>query len=444
MSNKNNDVMMENVPTRNVGYRLFAVLLIAICALSVVGFKFYAIYDVANLEFGNGTLLTILKDLFASDYTVLGVLPAFVTVGTISAVYTLSFYLFIAALAIAVVMAVIAIFSAKNAPKLVRIALFYLTAGALLYTFSFTLTCEAYAANNVVSMEGSALSKMPLAIDVFSLILAALGMVLCFFFAKAKVGKVAGLYFVQALLSIAFMAMIASPITKSTALVGAEIATLTKLIVTAGIVAVIANTLISIGRMSKDGGIAFDLTRYFLVLIVALLILAKTQVNMFGIMAAIVAVLQVVIVIVQLIQAKRKAVDDAREEATIAATSNFHLEEFAEAYPYEGGPVAGVVMAEEVNPSFLPHEPHVTTAGYDFYNCKSFDPFIATLNEAERNEFTELFILKFKGTMPELPDYDVGGDNKEFFRKMFIYLGQYRDRMSQPLLMKMYQFSMKI
>ena len=188
MSNKNNDVMMENVPTRNVGYRLFAVLLIAICALSVVGFKFYAIYDVANLEFGNGTLLTILKDLFASDYTVLGVFPAFVTVGTISAVYTLSFYLFIAALAIAVVMAVIAIFSAKNAPKLVRIALFYLTAGALLYTFSFTLTCEAYAANNVVSMEGSALSKMPLAIDVFSLILAALGMVLYFFFAKAKVG----------------------------------------------------------------------------------------------------------------------------------------------------------------------------------------------------------------------------------------------------------------
>jgi hypothetical protein len=46
--------------------------------------------------------------------------------------------------------------------------------------------------------------------------------------------------------------------------------------------------------------------------------------------------------------------------------------------------------------------------------------------------------------MPELPDYEVGGDNKEFFRKLFIYLGQYRDRMSQTLLMKMYQYSMKI
>jgi hypothetical protein len=122
----------------------------------------------------------------------------------------------------------------------------------------------------------------------------------------------------------------------------------------------------------------------------------------------------------------------------------FVLEEYAEAYPYEGGPVAGVLMAEEVNPSFIPQPPHVNTAGYDFYNSKSFDPFIATLDMAERNEFTELFILKFKGTMPELPDYEVGGDNREFFRKIFIYLGQYRDRMSQSLLAKMYQFSMKI
>ena len=122
----------------------------------------------------------------------------------------------------------------------------------------------------------------------------------------------------------------------------------------------------------------------------------------------------------------------------------FHVEEFAEAYPYEGGPVAGVVMAEEVNPSFIPQSPRVTTAGYDFYNSKAFDPFISTLTDQERNAFTELFILKVSGTMPELPDYVVGGDNKEFFRKVFIYLGQYRDRIPSDLLGKMYQFSLKI
>ena len=122
----------------------------------------------------------------------------------------------------------------------------------------------------------------------------------------------------------------------------------------------------------------------------------------------------------------------------------FVVEEYVEAYPYEGGPVAGVVMAQEVNPSFLPHEPHVNTAGYDFYNSKSFDPFISTLNAEERNSFTELFILKYKGTFPELPDYEVGGLNKEFFRKIFIYLGQYRDRIPNDLLGKIYQYSIKL
>ena len=46
--------------------------------------------------------------------------------------------------------------------------------------------------------------------------------------------------------------------------------------------------------------------------------------------------------------------------------------------------------------------------------------------------------------MPELPDYVVGGDNKEFFRKIFIYLGQYRDRIPDSLLAKMYQFAIKM
>ena len=132
------------------------------------------------------------------------------------------------------------------------------------------------------------------------------------------------------------------------------------------------------------------------------------------------------------------------DEVVKEEDDGFELEEYAEAYPYEGGPVAGVVMAEEVNPSFLRHEPHVQTAGYDFYNSKSFDPFIATLNEDERNQFTEIFILRYHGMMPDIPDYQVGGDNAEFFRRIFIYLGQYRDRIPDALLAKIYQFAIKL
>ncbi len=124
--------------------------------------------------------------------------------------------------------------------------------------------------------------------------------------------------------------------------------------------------------------------------------------------------------------------------------SGFRVEEYAEALPYEGGPINGVEMAEEVNPTFNPNaaaENQVNTAGYDFYNSKSFDPFIASLDMQERNEFTELFILKYKGVMPEIPDYEVGGDNREFFRKIFIYLGQYREKIPSSLLGKMYNFT---
>lgn len=132
------------------------------------------------------------------------------------------------------------------------------------------------------------------------------------------------------------------------------------------------------------------------------------------------------------------------EEPAKDPNEGFHVEEYAEAYPYEGGPVAGVLMAEEVNPSFVPQSPRVNTAGYDFYNSKAFDTFIATLNDQERNDFTEIFILKVKGPLPELPDYEVGGNNKEFFRKIFIYLGQYRDKIPSALLGKIYQYSLKI
>ncbi|MBQ7948497.1 MAG: hypothetical protein IJ284_01930 [Clostridia bacterium] len=171
----------------------------------------------------------------------------------------------------------------------------------------------------------------------------------------------------------------------------------------------------------------------------AILSFGSVTIDLFSAVIALVALILFIIFSIR----KREKKEEPDEVAE-AENNGFHLEEYAEAYAYEGGPVAGVLMAQEVNPTFLPQQPHVNTAGYDFYNCKSFDPFIATLNDMERNAFTELFILKYSGTMPELPDYVVGGDNKEFFRKIFIYLGQYRDRIPQPLLTKMYQFSMKI
>lgn len=84
-----------------------------------------------------------------------------------------------------------------------------------------------------------------------------------------------------------------------------------------------------------------------------------------------------------------------------------------------------------------------TPYGYDFYNSQAFDPFIATLNDEERKQFTDIFILKNQGETKNLPDYVVGGDNSAFFKKIFIYLGQYREKIPSTLLAKMYNFSSK-
>jgi hypothetical protein len=71
-----------------------------------------------------------------------------------------------------------------------------------------------------------------------------------------------------------------------------------------------------------------------------------------------------------------------------------------------------------------------------------FDAFIASLSDEERMQFTDLYILKTV-SMPEIPTYEVGGNNKSFFNKVFIYIGQYRDKIPSGLLAKMYDFSVK-
>ena len=193
-------------------------------------------------------------------------------------------------------------------------------------------------------------------------------------------------------------------------------------------------------KLANAAGIALTVGAFVYTLAYTVTSLVGVGIFGFEFLSLILAVAAVIATVV-CVKVTKPVVEVVEEEVK---DDGFRVEEYAEAYPYEGGPVGGVVMAEEVNPSFIPQSPRVTTAGYDFYNSKAFDPFISTLSDTERNAFTELFILKVSGMMPELPDYVVGGDNKEFFRKVFIYLGQYRDRIPSDLLGKMYQFSLKI
>ncbi|MBO5737539.1 MAG: hypothetical protein J6S04_06995 [Clostridia bacterium] len=77
----------------------------------------------------------------------------------------------------------------------------------------------------------------------------------------------------------------------------------------------------------------------------------------------------------------------------------------------------------------------------DFYQNNSFDPFLATLNENEKLEFIDLFLLRIKGDLPEIPDYKIDGDNRNFFLQFYIHLGQYRELISDALFDKIHQFA---
>ena len=103
-------------------------------------------------------------------------------------------------------------------------------------------------------------------------------------------------------------------------------------------------------------------------------------------------------------------------------------EEVEETTPVEFKPRRAVKPVEE--------EPEQSI--YDFENC-TYDAFISSLTNREKDEFGDVFIANKHGAISYLPVYVVGGDNSEFFRKAFIYLGRFRKNISASLLDKMYQ-----
>ena len=74
------------------------------------------------------------------------------------------------------------------------------------------------------------------------------------------------------------------------------------------------------------------------------------------------------------------------------------------------------------------------------YDTKTFDAFFATLSTAEINEFGDIFIADKLGVLSYMPAYVIGGDNKDFFRKIMIYLGKFRSNISQSLLEKILKY----
>ncbi|MBQ8428318.1 MAG: hypothetical protein IJX18_03595, partial [Clostridia bacterium] len=100
-------------------------------------------------------------------------------------------------------------------------------------------------------------------------------------------------------------------------------------------------------------------------------------------------------------------------------------------------------VEEEETPVVAPAPvaaPAPATASAADDKTKINDEFIATLTAEERKQFADIFMLKSKGDFVGIPDYKAGEDNKTFFRKVFVHLGQYRARIPDELLGKIYDY----
>lgn len=419
---------------KNVGYRLLALLLLAACA----GILFLPISTFTSAwAIEQKTLIQSVQDILASETKMFGIIPVFVGgTGILALLANVVFYAFIAMIAIAAVCALIAIFSKKAAPGLVRTVLFLLVGGAFLQTLSI-LSISNY------------ISTLEATTDLMTVAIVAGGAVIYFLLALAKNGKAAWLTAVHFLLSLTATMLIVFAMMKAEGHAFAE-NPIYKWVLVAVVALALLNLFISACRAMSVKGLSGDIVRHVAQLIIALVAcfvgnaakLENGNYVLFCVLAAVVSAVQVVIATLQLLDRSKKR----GEAATEAALANFETEEYVETYAYVGGPVAGVELAEEITPTMAAaaaaadgSKPNLATLVGN-----GFDAFMFNLNDKEKEEFIDLYIIRCKGSMPEIPAYVVGGDNREFFNKVFIYLGQYREKISSVLLSKMYNFSMKL
>lgn len=85
-------------------------------------------------------------------------------------------------------------------------------------------------------------------------------------------------------------------------------------------------------------------------------------------------------------------------------------------------------------------QPYVYTPRPLIYNGPT-DKFIDTLATEEKIEFCKAFIDKTKGDLPtDMPEYELGGNNEQFFLAIFLNLGKFRQLLSAKLLRKIYRY----
>jgi hypothetical protein len=404
-------------------------------------------------------------------------------------VASLSIYAIALAMVITLVFAIIALCSGKAAPAMAKLIVFINFWVYTVYAVMVIAIAKYYA--------------LDIPVDALILAIAGVSFLFYFIFACLRAGKNVGITLLLFLLSVAFAFLLVYGVclcgqatlkevfasTEASFISSVTKGNLYKYTILVAVALAVLGTVISSIRLATKKGYTFDLLRFILHFLIGLFLIVIAfkeasfkNLKLYVAIATAVALVQILIIVAVLSSKKRKKVKVAKTKEEPAATeeqlptaepiSEEQVEPetgvYAEAVRYEGYkkdanlPEAEALdrpaePAPEAQPAVYNYtfnvassndQPAAATdtnanAAPDYYAARNFDPFIATLNASEREQFMQIFILKYQGETKNLPDYKVGEDNTEFFRKVFIYLGQYRERIPNSLLAKMYQFASK-
>ena len=406
--------MKNNVPAKKsiVAYRVIAALIAIACvAAFFLPFHFFVDY-----YFGKGIALTELKlyevfDLVEfAPYKFLGFIPIFTNSKTILGLSGgLVPYILMVALVVAFLFAILALILGKKAENLLFLSIIVFTWGAALYMIAVvSITC--YLPKEIV-------------FDLSSIVLAAVGSIALLVTMFVKLGKkLAILNAARFLLTLGFTVCLLLSLSYNYDLVS-QLVLHGKLYEVALIVAValtLVNAILASARAFKKKAFSFDFINAITEFVIAGALIGfavsspikdSALLLLCGISAGI-AVILLILTFVGVKIAKKKA-----KMETLAAF------------------VEKIAKAEETSAN----TPSIEKASV--CESKKTDAFLNSLDETEQSQFAALYVGKGENAMPEIPAYQVGGDNQYFFEMVFITLGEYRDEIPDALLAKMYDYA---
>lgn len=460
----------------NAFYRIVAILLalVPVALFYFLEVKVFSIIEVGkegyNLQ--NFKLLELFTRLFTEEGFAVSKLFDVIPLTTINddmlgLVNNAMLYLIPVSMVVCILAGLVAIFARKAAPAITRMILFIEFGVYGGYALSILLP-YAYCALDVMQT-----------LDYVVLGITGGALLLYIILAAVKSGKRAFLGLLIFLLTVASAGAILYGICAENATIHSltEESMLYKWIIFGIVWAYALFVLISLMGVAARKVHGADIVRCVFmllmgagVIVLSFLVEGFSAFLLYGIIAAATALVMLIVETIAIsvrVSKEKKAAEETKEEEKeeTAEEEEEEVEEETEPEVEEVAPVAPTpvlseepapapvvaapVAVEEVAPTQAPAQetapevvPVAATPESDAYGS-AFDAFIGMLNSEERMQFTHIFLLRSENKLPEIPEYKIGGDNKVFFRKIFVNLGSLRARIPDGLMEKIYQFSIR-